>query len=84
MSYVEESTVIDETIYDLINEAFDNERKYRNPMYRNSIFSQYNDYFVKTDDGSYSIKSKEINQKVETLHTSTGAISESFEKFIKP
>ena len=84
MSYVEESTVIDETIYDLINEAFDNEREYKDAKYRNSIFSKYNDYFVKTDDGSYSIKSKEINHKVETLHTSTGAISESFEKFIKP
>lgn len=84
MSYVEESTVIDETIYDLINEAFDNEREYKDAKYRNSIFSKYNDYFVKTDDGSYSIKSREINHKVETLHTSTGAISESFEKFIKP
>ena len=84
MSYVEESTVIDETIYDLINEAFDNEREYKDAKYRNSIFSKYNDYFVKTDDGSYSIKSKEINHKVETLHTSTGAISESFEKFIRP
>ena len=84
MSYVEESTVIDETIYDLINEAFDNEKKYKDAKYRNSIFTEYNDYFVKTDDGSYSIKSKEINHKVETLHTSTGAISESFEKFIKP
>lgn len=84
MSYVEESTVIDETIYDLIHEAFDNEREYKDAKYRNSIFSKYNDYFVKTDDGSYSIKSKEINHKVETLHTSTGAISESFEKFIKP
>ena len=84
MSYVEESTVIDENIYDLINEAFDNEREYKDAKYRNSIFSEYNDYFVKTDDGSYSIKSKEINHKVETLHTSTGAISESFEKFIKP
>lgn len=84
MSYVEESTVIDDTIYDLINEAFENEGKYKDAKYRNSIFSKYNDYFVKTDDGSYSIKSKEINHKVETLHTSTGAISESFEKFIKP
>ena len=84
MSYVEESTVIDETIYDLINEAFDNEKKYKDAKYRNSIFTEYIDYFVKTDDGSYSIKSKEINHKVETLHTSTGAISESFEKFIKP
>ena len=84
MSYVEESTVIDETIYDLINHAFDNERKYKEAKYRNSIFTEHNEYFVKTDDGSYSIKSKEINHKVETLHTSTGAISESFEKFIKP
>ncbi|AMK15566.1 MnmC family methyltransferase [Methanobrevibacter olleyae] len=84
MSYVKESTVIDETIYDLIKEAFDNERKYKDAKYRNSIFAEHKEYFVKTDDGSYSIKSKEINHKVETLHTSTGAISESFEKFIKP
>ena len=76
--------VIDETIYDLINQAFDNERKYKDAKYRNSIFTECNEYFVKTDDGSYSIRSKEINHKVETLHTSTGAISESFEKFIKP
>ena len=84
MTYIEEATVIDNTIYDLINQAFENERKYNDPKYRNSVFSQHNEYFVKTDDGSYSIKSKEINNKVETLHTSTGAISESFEKFIKP
>ena len=84
MSYVEESTVIDDTIYDLINEAFDNERECNDSKYRNSIFTEHKEYFVKTDDGSYSIKSKEINHKVETLHTSTGAISESFEKFIKP
>ena len=36
MSYVEESTVIDETIYDLINEAFDNEREY-NPSSPNTM-----------------------------------------------
>ena len=84
MAYVEESTVINETIYDLINEAFENERKYHKIVCRNSIFQNHKEYFVKTDDGSYSIKSKEINHKVETLHTSTGAISESFEKFIKP
>ena len=84
MTYIEEATVIDNTIYDLINEAFENERKYNDPKYRNSVFRQHNEYFVKTGDGSYSIKSKEINNKVETLHTSTGAISESFEKFIKP
>ena len=83
-NYVRDSTVIDDTIYGLINEAFEMERKTNNPEYRNSIFKENMEYFVKTDDGSYSIKSREINHKVETLHTSTGAISESFEKFIKP
>ena len=83
-NYVRDSTVIDDTIYDLINEAFCLERKTNNPIHRNSIFKENMEYFVKTDDGSYSIKSREINHKVETLHTSTGAISESFEKFIKP
>ena len=56
----------------------------RNIESRVNFFDTYNDYFVLTDDGSYSINSREINHKVETLHTSTGAISESFEKFIKP
>ncbi len=83
-NYVRDSTVIDDTIYGLINEAFEMERKTNDPKYRNSIFKENMEYFVKTDDGSYSIKSREINHKVETLHTSTGAISESFEKFIKP
>ena len=83
-NYVRDSTVIDDTIYDLINEAFEWERKTNDSKYRNSLFSNNRQYFVKTDDGSYSIKSREINHKVETLHTSTGAISESFEKFIKP
>lgn len=84
MTYVEDSTVIDNTIYDLINEAFEKERSTNDYIYRNSIFKEHIDYFVKTDDGSYSIKSKEINDKVETLHTISGAISESFEKFVKP
>lgn len=84
MTYVEDSTVIDNTIYDLINDAFSKEIESNDSKYRNSIFKEHIDYFVKTDDGSYSIKSKEINDKVETLHTISGAISESFEKFIKP
>lgn len=84
MIYVEDSTVIDNTIYDLINDAFSKEIESNDSKYRNSIFKEHIDYFVKTNDGSYSIKSKEINDKVETLHTISGAISESFEKFIKP
>ena len=84
MSYENNARVISDDIFDLVNELFSQERTYRNIEGRVNFFDTYNNYFVLTDDGSYSINSKEINHKVETLHTSTGAISESFEKFIKP
>ena len=84
MSYENSARIINDDIFDLINETFAKEKSTRNNEYRFNFFDTYNDYFVLTDDGSYSINSKEINHKVETLHTSTGAISESFEKFIKP
>ena len=84
MSYENDARVISDDIFDLVNELFSQERTYRNIEGRINFFDTYNNYFVLTDDGSYSINSKEINHKVETLHTSTGAISESFEKFIKP
>lgn len=84
MSYEENARIISDDIFDLINETFDKEKSTQNNEYRLNFFDTYNNYFVLTDDGSYSINSKEINHKIETLHTSTGAISESFEKFIKP
>ena len=84
MSYENDARIINDDIFDLVNEVFDQERSTRNIECRLNFFDTYKDYFVLTDDGSYSINSKEINHKVETLHTSTGAISESFEKFIKP
>jgi len=84
MSYEDNARIINDDIFDLINECFAQEKSSRNNESRLNFFDTYKDYFVLTDDGSYSIKSKEINHKVETLHTSTGAISESFEKFIKP
>lgn len=84
MSYEENARIISDDIFDLVNECFRQEKSTRNNESRVNFFDTYNDYFVLTDDGSYSINSKEINHKVETLHTSTGAISESFEKFIKP
>ena len=84
MSYEESARIISDDIFDLINETFAEEKSSRNIECRLNFFDTYRDYFVLTDDGSYSINSKEINHKVETLHTSTGAISESFEKFIKP
>lgn len=84
MNYENSARIINDDIFDLVNECFDQERSTRNNESRLNFFDTYKDYFVLTDDGSYSINSKEINNKVETLHTSTGAISESFEKFIKP
>ena len=84
MNYEENARIINDDIFDLVNSCFDQEKSSRNNEGRVNFFDTYKDYFVLTDDGSYSIKSKEINHKVETLHTSTGAISESFEKFIRP
>ena len=84
MSYENYARIISDDVFDLVNRCFDDERSGRNIEGRINFFDTYKDYFVLTDDGSYSINSKEINHKVETLHTSTGAISESFEKFIKP
>ena len=84
MNYENTARVINDDIFDLINQCFDEERSSQNIESRLNFFDTYNNYFVLTDDGSYSINSKEINHKIETLHTSTGAISEAFEKFIKP
>ena len=84
MSYENSARIINDDIFYLVNELFSQEKSSRNNESRLNFFDTYNDYFVLTDDGSYSINSKEINHKIETLHTSTGAISESFEKFIKP
>lgn len=84
MSYENSARIINDDIFDLVNGYFDMERSSQNNESRVDFFNTYRDYFVLTDDGSYSINSKEINHKVETLHTSTGAISESFEKFIRP
>lgn len=84
MSYKEDVIVINDTIFDLVNSCFEKEKDSLNKNFRCNFFKENKEFFVKTDDDSYSINSKEINNKVETLHTSSGAISESFEKFIKP
>ena len=84
MSYEDNARIINDDIFDLVNSCFKLEKSTQNNEGRVDFFDTYKNYFVLTDDGSYSINSKEINHKIETLHTSTGAISESFEKFIKP
>ncbi|MCI6775132.1 MnmC family methyltransferase [Methanobrevibacter boviskoreani] len=84
MTYQDDAVVIDNDVFEIIKEAFDKEVETNDSKYRKNLFNQIKDYFVKTDDGSYSIKSRPINNKVETLHTKSGAISESFKKFIDP
>ncbi len=84
MTYLDESRVIDDTIYSKINEYFAWENLNGDTSFRDGFFRENIDYFFLTEDGSYSIRSREINSKVETLHTRTGAISEAFEKFIRP
>lgn len=84
MTYQDDAVVIDNDVFNLIKETFNKELETNNPKYRNNLFEKSKDYFVKTEDGSYSIKSRKINDKVETLHTKSGAISESFKKFIDP
>lgn len=51
---------------------------------RLQIESNILDYLIKTDDGSYTLNSQEVQGKSETMHTSHGAITESLEKFVKP
>ncbi len=41
-------------------------------------------FLIKTEDGSYTLKSDEISGKAEKMHTIHGAITESREKFVKP
>lgn len=41
-------------------------------------------YLIKTDDGSYTISSEEINGVSETMHTYHGALEESRQKFVNP
>lgn len=84
MTYQDDAVVINDDVFEIIKEAFKSEVITGDSKYRKELFLQTKDYFVKTDDGSYSIKSRLINNKVETLHTQSGAISESFKKFIAP
>lgn len=41
-------------------------------------------YLIKTDDGSFTLRSYELGGESETMHNSHGAITESLEKFVKP
>ncbi|MDO9043814.1 MAG: MnmC family methyltransferase [Methanobacteriaceae archaeon] len=67
----------------LINYYFKKER-HGDHHARGQAKNEFLKYLIKTDDGSYTLKSDEINGNFENMHTSHGAITESLEKFVKP
>ena len=67
----------------LVRECFVEEKK-GNREARNKTKNLLKEYFIETADGSYTLKSNNVNDKSETMHTHHGAITESMEKFIKP
>ncbi len=72
-----------EDVLKIIREYFQDEKK-GNKAAREEAKRVLKEYFVKTDDGSYTFNSNIINGKSETMHTHHGAITESMEKFVKP
>jgi tRNA U34 5-methylaminomethyl-2-thiouridine-forming methyltransferase MnmC len=41
-------------------------------------------FLIETGDGTYTLRSNELNGKSETMHTYHGAVTESLEKYVKP
>jgi tRNA U34 5-methylaminomethyl-2-thiouridine-forming methyltransferase MnmC len=80
---IKESNLI-ENFHEIINQYFLKEKETSNIKYRKELLKMINDYIIKTDDGSYTINSPNFDGKVESMHNSNGAITESFEKFVKP
>lgn len=67
----------------IIKKCFLNEKK-GNINARDDAKDELRKYLIKTDDGSYTLSSNNINGKSENMHTMHGAINESIEKFVKP
>ncbi|BAW31340.1 MAG TPA: MnmC family methyltransferase [Methanothermobacter sp.] len=74
-------TVNDEIIV-LIKEYLDRECLGENV--REEASRKLKRYLIRTDDGSYTLPSKKLSGKSETMHTIHGAITEAYEKFVKP
>ncbi|MCL2115437.1 MAG: MnmC family methyltransferase [Methanobrevibacter sp.] len=67
-----------------MNCYFSKERETLQSSYRSNLKKESIDFFIKTEDGSYTLNSPDFDGKIETMHNSNGAITESFEKFVKP
>ena len=67
-----------------INYCFSKERETLQNSYRIDLKKEAVDFFIKTEDGSYTLNSPDFDGKIETKHNSNGAITESFKKFVMP
>ncbi len=74
---------LEKQVENLINLYFQKER-HGDFKARDFAKKEFLKYLIKTEDGSYTLKSDEINCDSETMHTNKGAIIESLEKFVKP
>ncbi len=78
-----ESLTPQKEVISLINYYFKKEMQ-NDHNARGHAQNEFSKYLIKTDDGSYTLSSGEINGDSETMHTNKGAINESLEKFVKP
>jgi tRNA U34 5-methylaminomethyl-2-thiouridine-forming methyltransferase MnmC len=67
-----------------MNYYFSKERETLKNSYRINLKKEAIDFFIKTEDGSYTLNSPDFDGKIETMHNSNGAITESFKKFVMP
>lgn len=74
---------ISDDVLKIINKYFKVERKGKKDA-RLYAKKALNKYLIKTEDGSYTLKSGVVDGKSETMHTYHGAVEESLEKFVKP
>ncbi|MCE5214168.1 MAG: hypothetical protein LLF83_05550, partial [Methanobacterium sp.] len=68
----------------IIIEKFFQDEKNSNMQSRSNAKNSLKKYLIETSDGSYTFKSNKFDGKSETMHTHHGAITEAWEKFIKP
>jgi len=73
---------VDDEIIAFIREYLDKEGLGEN--IREEASRELRRYLIRTDDGSYTLPSQKLSGKNETMHTIHGAISEAYEKFVKP
>ncbi|MDR2830154.1 MAG: SAM-dependent methyltransferase [Methanobrevibacter sp.] len=63
-----------------LKEAETKSSKYRHDLQQHKLLG----YLYKTEDGSFTLNVEVTHNKYQRMHTVKGAISESFEKFVKP